>query len=791
MSLISIKALLRLFTIIFWLGNSLAYAQGVLTPKPRQPYVKGETAIFGYYEYLPLGYAQDSTANFPLLVYLSGLESRGDGVDNLNIILQEGIAKQLNQGTDLPFLIMSPQSWSGWWRSVDLDDYIKFIIKNYRVDTNKIYITGFSSGGIGAYEYAVNYPENTTAIIPISSRGDHLDLCNMNGVPVWAFANKNDQVVNSQYSISTVKTLNACGSEYKAKITVYPEGGHDAWTKTYDSSGMGTENPAYDAFDSNIYDWLLQFTKDKITVDAGKDRVIFQPQASLEIEASATSGYEHHTYFWKKVDGAEVELQNSTSATLFVKDMPEGRYTFTVTAENDIKETATDTVKVWVRPPNEAPFINAVSDRIVVLPVDRVTLVGAINDPEGDAFSISWKQQKGPEGAVLQFSSVQSDSARVVVKNLSEGEYILELSATDEYDSTGAQSINLTVISKSSEVIQNIPYNDSFEEANEIFWQGYGTDNSWAQGQPTGSVIDEASDENQVWATNLTGEYQAEESSFLLSPVFDFSKLDNDPTVRYDVWADISPDDSIYLSVTTDQGITWKSYDLTDENSTNGWVSVSQVLEGAAGQESVLLRVGIESSSTEGYEGIAIDNIVICSAGSVISLADTTVVEGESLEIPIELDNSDIRSATYEATSNNQDVISNENVSVSEGILKITSLPQTEGSTEITISSPNACLGETSFKLTVARVTALDNPKQETRVLLYPNPSTGYYQVKSKETIREVRVYNLEGQLLEKYLATASLSKELSFNIYGRSNGIYYLQVETAESVLTQKIIKY
>jgi len=685
-----------------------------------------------------------------------------------------------------------PQSWGGWWNSDRVDAYLEYIIENYRVDQSRIYITGFSAGGAGAFKYAVEFPDKVTAIVPISGRGESLDVCNMADVPVWAFHNADDTAFGAQFSIIPINKLNNCDPSpvTKAKITIYPVSGHDAWTKTYDGSGTGTGDPAYDAFDSNVYDWLLQFAKDTVIADAGEDKVIFQPQTSLEIEAYVASYNGNHTYAWQQVDGLEVEIQNPASPTLSVENMSEGRYTFAISAENDLKEVTTDTVKVWVRPPNVAPSVTT-TDKIIILPVDSVTLLGIVNDPEGDAFSLNWSQQTGPEGAMLQVDNLDYDSTKLILRNLTEGEYTFQLSATDQYDSIGRGSVNLRVITRPEQIIDNLPYQDSFEDSDKNLWQSYGTSNSWAQGQPSGSIINLASNESKVWATNPTGDYQIGESSFLLSPVFDFSDLSNDPTIHYNVWTDIAPGDSTYFSVTFNQGATWDSYNLADENTNDGWMSVSRILEGVAGQESVLFRIGIESNSTEGYDGIAIDNMLVCSAGGIVSLTDTLVVGGESLEVPIELDNSDITESIYQVNSSNQDILPDENLSISEGILKISSLPQTEGETKITVSSPQICISETTFTLTVARVTALNDPEKNSQTLLYPNPGTGYYQVESKETIKEARLYNPEGQLLERYQPETSSNKNLSFNIYNHPNGIYYLQVETAKNISTKKMIKY
>ena len=56
--------------------------------------------------------------------------------------------------------------------------------------------------------------------------------------------------------------INEANPETRAKLTIYPGVGHDSWTRTYNSSGMGDESTDYDPFDISIYDWMFLFEKE-------------------------------------------------------------------------------------------------------------------------------------------------------------------------------------------------------------------------------------------------------------------------------------------------------------------------------------------------------------------------------------------------------------------------------------------------------------------------------------------------------------------------------------------------
>ncbi len=787
MSLTLLKLTGRVLVCLVWLIGKVC-AQGILTPIPKPDVSQEDNSPFGYYEYLPPEYQDESTTDYPLIIYLHGLGDKGNGTTELDSVLRSGVAQFLNTGNDLSFLVMSPQSNIGWWDDDGVNAFLDFILGNYRVDSRRVYITGISAGGIEVFSYAAAYPNRLAAIVPITGKANNIDVCDLREVPTWAFHNEDDPTFNPKFSIESVAELNECQPTPSplAKVTIYPSGGHDAWTKTYDGTGMGTEDPSYDPFNVDIFDWMLQFAKDTLIAEFDNDQILFPPENDILLENYAASPDGQHSYSWTQLSGPDLNVEEQMEGNLNYQNVPTGNYRFSLTITDDFGHQASDTITVNVRPPNTPPLVNAGTDKALLLPLDSVTFSGMVSDPEQDSTVFAWLQITDTSTIVLQENNEQ-----LIFRDLSIGTYTFQLSATDEYDSTSQDDVQLLVINPPTQVISDFPYQNSFEEINEESWQGYGSNNSWEQGQPAGSVVNEASDESQVWATNLTGDYQSKESSFLLSPVFDFSNLSNDPTIRYDIWADIAPNDSIYLSITSDQGATWKSFPLVNEKSNDEWTSVSHILEGTAGKESVIFRIGLESNNTEGHEGVAIDNMTVCSAGSITSLTDTMVVEGESLEVPIELDNSDITEVTYRATSSNQDILPDENMTISEGILKITSLPQTEGETEITISTTDVCVNSTTFTLNVARVTALDKPDQLSQVQLYPNPSTGYYQIESEDAIREARIYSPTGQLLERYTKSANARRELSFDIYSQPNGIYYLQVETDRNVLTRKVIKY
>jgi predicted peptidase len=119
----------------------------------------------------------------------------------------------------------------------------------YRVDTHRIYVTGFSMGAHGKFAWAAKEPSRIAAVVMIAGGAPSGTACQMKSVPAWLIHNRNDPLVPTSESERTASELSACGAEVKLSINEDPPylGTHDAWSTAY-------TNPA-------VYSWLLTHTK--------------------------------------------------------------------------------------------------------------------------------------------------------------------------------------------------------------------------------------------------------------------------------------------------------------------------------------------------------------------------------------------------------------------------------------------------------------------------------------------------------------------------------------------------
>jgi pimeloyl-ACP methyl ester carboxylesterase len=190
--------------------------------------------------YLPAGFRRDGSTRYPLLIFLHGSGEAGEDLERLKL---QGLPKLLASRTDFPFIVAAPQARNRIERfdPVMLDAMLDELLERLPVDPDRVYLTGLSMGGMWTYGWASLRPERFAAIAPVCGEWDAADACRLSKIPVWAFHGAKDDVVPLAGDQALIEAIRACGGD--ARLTVYPEAGHDSWT------------PAY--ADPDLYTWLL------------------------------------------------------------------------------------------------------------------------------------------------------------------------------------------------------------------------------------------------------------------------------------------------------------------------------------------------------------------------------------------------------------------------------------------------------------------------------------------------------------------------------------------------------
>ncbi len=253
---------------LFLLFSSIAKAQ---TFTPRTTNI--DPNVGGFYEYLPKGYNPSASQTYPVILFFHGVGEVGTGsTGDLKKILDNPIPKTLAAGTfpasftvngqTSSFIIISPQ-FKGWPTDADVDAVVQYTIKNYKVDTGRVYLTGLSMGGSAVWSYACNfqYASKIAAIVPCSGGTYWQGLAGAQAMaaahlPVLAATNQTDPIAVAQTTIDDVNLLNSLNPTPRAILEVYPVNGHDSWSLTYDAN-----QKIYNGM--NVYQWMLTNTRNK------------------------------------------------------------------------------------------------------------------------------------------------------------------------------------------------------------------------------------------------------------------------------------------------------------------------------------------------------------------------------------------------------------------------------------------------------------------------------------------------------------------------------------------------
>lgn len=188
----------------------------------------------------------------PAIILLHGAGSRGN---NLSVLLGGAHFRYRASVEDFPFVTVAPLCSENTW--FDMMHQLKALVHHVAAlpfaDENRIYLMGASMGGYGVWQLAMSIPEQFAAIVPICGGGMYWNAARLKHVPIWAFHGAKDKTVLVEESQKMVDKVNACGGS--ARLTVYPNNSHDAWTDTY-------TNP-------QLYEWLLTHTRSR--ADLGAD----------------------------------------------------------------------------------------------------------------------------------------------------------------------------------------------------------------------------------------------------------------------------------------------------------------------------------------------------------------------------------------------------------------------------------------------------------------------------------------------------------------------------------------
>jgi predicted peptidase len=220
------------------------------------------------YDYLvsrPPDSVVEPQRRWPLILFLHGAAERGSQVMD---VARQGLPRLLSAATDLlpaelevgrdvaaRFVLIAPQcAQYEVWNDGEVLRLLDAVSAQHNIDPARVYLTGLSMGGFGAWSTGLRHPGRFAALVPICGGGRISDVTSaankhpaaLRSLGVWAFHGARDRVVPPEESERMIDALRRAGVP-DVTLTIFPEGEHDSWSASY-------ANP-------KLYRWLLEHTR--------------------------------------------------------------------------------------------------------------------------------------------------------------------------------------------------------------------------------------------------------------------------------------------------------------------------------------------------------------------------------------------------------------------------------------------------------------------------------------------------------------------------------------------------
>lgn len=211
---------------------------------------------YRYQVFVPDGWT--AKRRWPVVLFLHGIGERGN--DN-QTQLGQGLPPWLREhGQRFPAVVVIPQApLDGYWDGRDERMAMQALeqsVAAFHGDRHRLYLTGLSMGGYGAWQIAIDHPGRFAAAAIIAGalrappnapdlrvRGIPHDAdpyawvaSHIGVLPVWLFHGGADDVVPPQDDRRLTAALQARGET--VRHTEFPGVGHVAWVRAYATPGL-------------------------------------------------------------------------------------------------------------------------------------------------------------------------------------------------------------------------------------------------------------------------------------------------------------------------------------------------------------------------------------------------------------------------------------------------------------------------------------------------------------------------------------------------------------------------
>ena len=188
--------------------------------------------------------ATASAQALPLVVYLHG----GAGGTDVQQVANDASALDIVRHVGDSAYVVAPLNRfrRGFWDLRALDYLLDSLTAKLPLDTARIYLTGASRGGLGAWTLAMQYPERFAALVPVCGAVPHpYHVWVDDDLPIWVFHGADDTAIPTSETFVMLDLLrNHPGRRAELNVTVYEGVAHAAWERAYR--------------EEKLYTWMLR-----------------------------------------------------------------------------------------------------------------------------------------------------------------------------------------------------------------------------------------------------------------------------------------------------------------------------------------------------------------------------------------------------------------------------------------------------------------------------------------------------------------------------------------------------
>ena len=179
----------------------------------------------------------------PLVVYLHG----GAGGEDVGAVVGDASALAIVEHVGDSAYVAAPLNRfaRGFWDLGAVARLLDSLTAKHPIDTTRIYLTGASRGGLGAWMLAMQYPRRFAALVPVCGAVPHpYHVWIEDDLPIWVFHGAEDEAIPTTETLLLLERLRLRKREPQARVTIYEGVGHAAWERAYREEEM--------------YAWLLR-----------------------------------------------------------------------------------------------------------------------------------------------------------------------------------------------------------------------------------------------------------------------------------------------------------------------------------------------------------------------------------------------------------------------------------------------------------------------------------------------------------------------------------------------------